>query len=876
MNAAVRPSPIRSLGMALALLLALLSWLFAKSFEADHILFSSDGPLGNNAAAYAALPEAFAGMWLDLNWVGGPGGSAFPSLTYLLLWGLGPFYFAKFYAPLSLLFLGLTAWVCFRQLGFRPFIATFGAIAAALNTGFFSYACWGLGTVAFAVAWTFLAIAALSATAGGRWWVRAVLAGFATGMAVTEGFDQGAILSLFVAGYAVYRAWENAAGKSAAARWGAGVLQTAVVAVAAAVIAAQALSVLIGTQVKGVAGMAQDARTKAQRWDDATQWSLPKVETLRVVIPGLFGYRMDTPDGGNYWGRVGERPGIPGTRHSGAGVFGGVLVTLLALFAVGQSLRGASGVLLASERRAVWFWGGALLVSLLLAWGRHAPFYQFFYALPYFSTIRNPIKFMHPFSLALVILFGYGLCALARGYLESARGAPAGVAARFKDWWARANPFERRWVQGSVVSLVAALLGWLLYSSARKDLIAHLKKSLPADLVPQVVAFSFSEVGLFALVFALAAGLVILILSGVLGGDRWKGGVGCLGALLAVELVRANTPWVNYWTFTEKYSPTWLTETLRQKPYEHRVALFRFPVHENLNLLQQIFDGDWTQHGFRYFNIQSLDVVQEPRPTVENQTYRAALNAGGPPGYVRLWQLTNTRYLIGLAGAFTDSVLNEHFDAAQKRFRTVQPFTITMERAGAPLVVVTNEVGPFALIEFTGALPRAKLFSAWLVDTNDARTLATLTSPAHDPTLSVLVSTPLPPGVPAVAASDTHLVPGSVEFTGYAPKRVELKATVTQPSVLLLNDKFDPNWSVRVNDQPAALLRCNYLMRGVYLPAGTHRIEFTYHVSMRPLAVSVAAILAGLGLLGWVAADGRRAVGKVSKAPPGPSVSPRQ
>ena len=33
-------------------------------------------------------------------------------------------------------------------------------------------------------------------------------------------------------------------------------------------------------------------------------------------------------------------------------------------------------------------------MSVLLAFGRHAPFYQFFYELPYASAIRNPQKFM--------------------------------------------------------------------------------------------------------------------------------------------------------------------------------------------------------------------------------------------------------------------------------------------------------------------------------------------------------------------------------------------------------------------------------------------------------------------------------------------------
>ena len=50
-----------------------------------------------------------------------------------------------------------------------------------------------------------------------------------------------------------------------------------------------------------------------------------------------------------------------------------------------------------------------LLVSALLAFGRFAPFYKFFYALPYASMIRIPVKFMHLFSWILVILFAYGM-----------------------------------------------------------------------------------------------------------------------------------------------------------------------------------------------------------------------------------------------------------------------------------------------------------------------------------------------------------------------------------------------------------------------------------------------------------------------------------
>jgi hypothetical protein len=49
-------------------------------------------------------------------------------------------------------------------------------------------------------------------------------------------------------------------------------------------------------------------------------------------------------------------------------------------------------------------------------------------------------------------------------------------------------------------------------------------------------------------------------------------------------------------------------------------------------------------------------------------------------------------------------------------------------------------------------------------------------------------------------------------------------------SVLLLNDRFDPQWSVTVDGQPARLLRCNYIMRGVQLPPGTHTVRFSFRI----------------------------------------------
>jgi hypothetical protein len=220
------------------------------------------------------------------------------------------------------------------------------------------------------------------------------------------------------------------------------------------------------------------------------------------------------------------------------------------------------------------------------------------------------------------------------------------------------------------------------------------------------------------------------------------------------------------------------------------------------------------------------------------------------PLIARHWQLTNTRYLLGAAG-FLD-VLNQQLDPVQHRFRIAKRFDIvpkpgiTQPTELEQLTAVLNDNGPYALFEFTGTLPRAKLYSNWQVNTNDAAVLKTLTDLNFDPAQTVLISTP-EKNLPAVATNENS---GSVEFKSYAPKHIVLATQAAAPSVLLLNDRYDANWRVSVDGQPAQLLRCNYLMRGVYLPAGPHTVDFHFSLPSKPLYVTLTAIVIGILLSG--------------------------
>lgn len=863
--------------MLVPLLLLVLGVLFRDNFVPGQTLFSNDGPLGQQVTACNHLPEAFSGTWQDINTIGTRGG-AFPSITYGLLWLLGPVGFSKFYAPATLLILGLGAWCFFRQLGLAPLACVLGGLAAALDSSFFSAACWGVGTHPLTVGMEFFALAALADTTSPKRWLRVVLGGLAVGMGVMEGADIGAIFSIYVAAFVVFQSW-TAEGQRIKTL-SLGVIRIVVVALFAGFIAFHAISVLVTTQIKGVVGTQQDKETKQQHWDFATQWSLPKREALGFVIPGLFGYRMDTQGGGAYWGAVGRDPNWdryfangkqgppPGgsMRFAGGGSYSGILVLLIGAWAVFQSLRKKDSVFSLVTRRWIWFWGGVFAVSLLLAFGRFAPFYQFLYALPYFSTIRNPAKFTYLCNWALVVIFAYGVNGLWRQYMEASAVKGGVVRETLSQWWRRVRGFDRRWTTGCATALGICALGWLIYASSGDAFEKYLQEvQIDPTNAHLIASFSAEQVGVFLVLFAAAAVLVTLTLSGAFRGSRAKWGGILLGLLMVADLGRANAPWIVNWDYEQKYATNPILDILRQEPYEHRVGslprwlpqVFRIPpqLAEVEQYFRQLYGIEWTQHHFLYYNIQTPEVIQMPRMAEDLAAFEGRFFPFTSPTNIQLWlvarqwQLTNTRYLLGPA-AFLD-LLNHQFDPAHQDFRIAERFDIVPKPGVVrltkleELTAVLSTNGPFALFEYSGALPRAKLYSNWQISTNDQATLDELANASFDPAKTVLVS-----GGVAPATGTTNQPAGEVKFAHYAPKDIVFDATAAAPSVLLLNDRFDSAWKVFVDGKEERLLRCNYIMRGVYLAPGAHKVEFKFALPMGSFYVSLSAIVLGLLLCG--------------------------
>jgi hypothetical protein len=753
-------------------------------------------------------------------------------------------------------------------------------------------------------------------------------------MVVMEGFDVGAILSVYIALFLAFLFL------STEAKISTGVVKTvevgALVVFFAFFISASTLYTLVDTQISGTPTVGATPKESEDHWNFTTMWSIPKLESLRVFIPGLFGYRMQefttsTNKAGAYWGRIAEDPRIEPLessdpkvrtnavaalgqpqqiqdimassdvktreslidqlvsalrlqrRHTGSGEYTGVLVCLLAVFGLANAGRKEGSPYTTAERRMVWFWGGAALFSLCAAWGRHGFVYRFVYELPYFANIRNPMKFMHPLNISLIILCGFGLEALSRRYLQAlAPSRPGTPPRRPQNWWQRFASFDKFWVIGTLAFLLLSVIAHFILVSSKPDLIIYLQRAgFDPALAPDIASFCFGEVALFLLFFALSAGTFVCILSGTWAGKKAVWAWVFLGGIMIVDLARADAPWIRYFNYRQKYSMNPVVEILRHDPWEHRVVSRFSPM----GAYDIVPDGNtgalchwWLENDYPYNDIESLEIDQAPRMPVMDGSYLTDFVAhsaedlspsarqwastnprdslawnwvvqAGPAA--RLWRLTNTRYIFGDA-RLTD-VLNQFADPPNS-FRTLMRMDMTQKPGVAQVedagdyTVQTNSQGPIALIEFNRALPRTKLYANWRV-VEDQVTLQTLDSQVFDPEKTVLVATNTP--VPQPSGSTTS-DPGTVKISHYEPKDLTLEADAKTPAVLLLNDRTGAGWRVWVDKKEAEVLRCNYIMRGVFLPPGPHTVEFRFKAPLKYLYISVAALLTGLLLAGYV------------------------
>lgn len=165
------------------------------------------------------------------------------------------------------------------------------------------------------------------------------------------------------------------------------------------------------------------------------------------------------------------------------------------------------------------------------------------------------------------------------------------------------------------------------------------------------------------------------------------------------------------------------------------------------------------------------------------------------------------------------------------------------------------------------AAPRALVPARVRVTSGEAQTQTVLLEEGFDPRREAIVERGAE-GTDALAGAAGSA--GRVTVTDRSNASVAIRARLSRPGLVVLNDGFAPGWSVQVDGRDATPVRVNDAMRGVAVGAGAHEVTWTYRVpGLRAgAALTAIALLVCAGLAGVLLVRRRARPGPAHRASP--------
>ncbi len=515
-------------------------------------------------------------------------------------------------------------------------------------------------------------------------------------------------------------------------------------------------------------------RAGGKGYDYATSFSFPLEETINMYLPQFSGILE------RYWGR---------NRIHFHSEYIGATVLVLALFAFG-------GGLVNRHRSHAWFWLGALMVSLLWAWGGHTPFYQLVYAVvPGSKFFRAPstILYVSAFSCAVLAAFGAERVLAGKGTIRYVIG-----------WGSFALLVGILATSGTLTNLAMSIHG-----DARGDLIEANARHVVAGAWRAAVAV----LALLGLMIAVARGALKAPLAGWL-----------LAAVVALDLWSVER---DYWIFSARadllYAEDDIIRFLKSQPEPARVIAI--PLGDNMAPHDPFVLGDALMHhgirGVLGYHGNELGRYQELYGKSEG--FESIAN----PNF---WALTNARF-------FYTNTPGLPFQGAKL--------------AAGP---VRNAAGTMTyLYELPGDHPAAWV-APLIVKLDDQTTKATVLNPLFDlkrvaifDTASTIqsrpVNSPLPEPV-AFGVAVTKYEAGAIDLT--------LEGPAPAGSALIVSENFYPGWSATVDGKPATIARADFTLIGVELPMGAKSVQLRFDSAPYHTGKLLTLLALGLALLWWI------------------------
>jgi hypothetical protein len=143
--------------------------------------------------------------------------------------------------------------------------------------------------------------------------------------------------------------------------------------------------------------------------------------------------------------------------------------------------------------------------------------------------------------------------------------------------------------------------------------------------------------------------------------------------------------------------------------------------------------------------------------------------------------------------------------------------------------------------------PLASVPGAWTTASGPEQALREVTAPGFDP--EVLVVVEAPPGIP----SGPSAAGGTAVLRSLGAQKARFDVTSRSPSLVLIRIPFAPGWHATVDGREGRVVRADFLMQAVPVPAGRHSVVLTFDdpwigYGLAGSAVVWAALLALMAL----------------------------
>ena len=538
-------------------------------------------------------------------------------------------------------------------------------------------------------------------------------------------------------------------------------------------------------------------RMEGFSYENITKWSFHPLELIQLLVPYFYGSTVPMCRWfGQFWLDT---------------FYIGIVPLLLVIFS-----------LCCLRKKFNYFLLIIIFFSLFMAFGKYNPLYSWSQYIPVINMLHYPVKYLFLAGFSLAVLSGIG-CSALFSKLENKEEIKGFTICLFTM---------------NLVFITAFFIG----SFMEERLFIIFKSIYPQTLFYKIVGVESSFLAIFkgyswfVILLTTVSILMVLTIKGKIAVKKLKI---VLITIVLIDLIFLGKPKDNTIKSSLYTMQNETVQLLKNDSSHFRIFSLSYITFEGfMNIPKTPFNETFmTLQSFMTPNLSiyfHIDAINEYAALLVKRYY---LLYSPMREFFKLeqmdpWQMNYCKEILNMLNV---KYVISSFRLGMKDLKLLQ-------------------TGKVKIYENPSALPRAYLVSKAIILKDDEEVLKTIQEVNFNPKKSILITKGEYEKAQKDFIGNEKNVPvesfkGEVKILKYLANCVEITTDGNDSSFLVLADNYYPGWKVSVNGSEKNILRVNYNLRGVILPRGENRVQFSFE----PLSFKIGAAISLLTLLSIIA-----------------------